>query len=327
MAVCSERLAPEGVALISYNTPPGRSIRQMLRDMLRYHLRDTAAPAARVTEARRFLEFYRQARTLPDEWCTVVESEIQTMLERGDGGLYHDDLASVNDPVYFHEFAAHAASHGLQYVGEAQPHEMIDQNGSLGWTGDDVLAREQYLDFLKARRFRQTLLCRESVYLDRAPASDRMDRFLFSASGRGVEVRAADEAVHRVTSALDDLYPLPAAFEELIPYAGDATALREITFTLVRGGFANLHVYEFPCADSVTERPGASALARIQAEWGSEVSNLCQQTVELDELAHALLPWLDGTRTVAEAAGLAGVNAEEAALSVEWMAAVALLVK
>ena len=31
---------------------------------------------------------------------------------------------------------------------------------------NDILAREQYLDFLMCRRFRRTLLCRREVFLD-----------------------------------------------------------------------------------------------------------------------------------------------------------------
>ena len=40
-------------------------------------------------------------------------------MEHGDDGLFHDDLAPINDPVWFHEFAAHAGRHGLQYLAEA----------------------------------------------------------------------------------------------------------------------------------------------------------------------------------------------------------------
>ena len=43
------------------------------------------------------------------------------MLERDDAGLYHDDLAAVNDPALFHQFAGRAGRDGLQYLGEAEP--------------------------------------------------------------------------------------------------------------------------------------------------------------------------------------------------------------
>ena len=34
--------------------------------------------------------------------------------------LYHDDLSSVNEPVYFHQFAAHALKFGLALRGRSR---------------------------------------------------------------------------------------------------------------------------------------------------------------------------------------------------------------
>ena len=53
----------------------------------------------------------------------------ERLLERSDETLFHDELAEVNEPVYFHEFAAHAARYGLQYLAEADFFEM--QTGVL----------------------------------------------------------------------------------------------------------------------------------------------------------------------------------------------------
>src|SRR5579872_907571 len=39
LALCAERLAPQGIAYISYNAYPGRHMRQMLREMMLYHIR------------------------------------------------------------------------------------------------------------------------------------------------------------------------------------------------------------------------------------------------------------------------------------------------
>jgi SAM-dependent methyltransferase len=118
MAVCRERLAPQGVAFISYNVFPGRYISQMLREMMRYHTRGVADAAARIEQARWFLQFLRDGRQSSPKWQALVEEEIENLLEHGDGSLFHDDLAEINEPVYFHEFAAHAGRHGLQYLGK-----------------------------------------------------------------------------------------------------------------------------------------------------------------------------------------------------------------
>jgi SAM-dependent methyltransferase len=315
--ICRECLAPAGVAFVSYNCYPGGHLRQMLRDMLRYHVRGIPEPRRAMDEARCFLRFYLEARMLGPEWQALADREAKAMLERDDAVLYHDDLAAINQPVWFHQFAAHAARHGLQYLGEAEPYEMFDPRGVLEWLQSGLLEREQHLDFLKARRFRQTLLCRDTVELDRDAGPARMDRFLFSASGREVGIATEDGPARQVAQALRDVFPLPVPFDELLPYAGSAASLREILFSLVVAGFADLHVYDFPCADTVSERPRASAVARYQAERSASVTNLCHLVVELDDAARQVIRLLDGTRTPGEV----GSGAEW----LEWMAQTALL--
>ena len=312
LAVCRERLAPNGVAFVSYSAYPGRYPRRMLREILLLHTRGIEDPAARIAEARRLLA------QLPHE-------EAAALLEQGDDILFHDDLAPVNHPVWFHEFAAHAARHGLQYLGEADPHEMFDprvpQNG-------DALEREQYLDCLKLRRFRQTLLCRAEVALTRQVDARRMDEFLFSESPHGHRIPGGDAAVEAVAQALADTSPLPVEFAELIPYAGSREALREILFSLMTAGCVDIHVYDFPCEESVTARPRASRLARYQAALGGNVTNACHIPVELDAIARRLVMLLDGTRTVADLArdlALPRSAARHLPASLDWLARMALL--
>ena len=121
MGICRECLAPQGVAFVSYNCYPGGHLRQMLRGMLRYHVRGIEEPGRELAEARRFLRFFLEACMLAPEWQALADREARAMLERDDAGLYHDDLAAVNDPAWFHQFAGHAGRYGLQYRGEAEP--------------------------------------------------------------------------------------------------------------------------------------------------------------------------------------------------------------
>jgi SAM-dependent methyltransferase len=313
LRVSWERLAPGGVAFISYNAYPGRHLRQMMREMMLYHTRRAADGPSRIRGAREFLEMMLKGRLLSPAWGELADQEIKALLGHNDPALFHDDLADRNDPVYFREFAEHACRHGLQYLGEADTHEMFDPRDTLAFLGDDTIEREQYLDFLRLRRFRQTLLCHQNVQLDRAVGPERMDGFLFSAPAKvieggqieglhGVRITAVHEAVNRVTAALGEVYPLPVPFEELVPYAGSREALRQILFGLMVGGFAELHVFDFPCADEVSRRPRVSRLARYQAVRSRYVTSACHHTVELDEITRAMLPLADGTRTQREIA-------------------------
>jgi SAM-dependent methyltransferase len=265
LAVCRELLGPQGVAYISYNVFPGRYARHALRHMLLHATHGVADPGKRIAIARRFPE----TEPLPDDV------------------LFHDLLAPVNDPSWFHEFVGHAARRRLQYLGEADPHEMFDLRGRL-----QDIDGEQREDYRKQRSFRQTLLCGAEVKLRRSCNASSMDQFLFSDNPHGHHVSGGEG----VAQALHDSAPLPVPFEELIPYAGGRRALREILFGLLRAGCADIHVHDFPCEESAEERPRASALARYQALTGDVVTNACHVLVRLDRRTRRVVLGLDGTR-------------------------------
>ena len=119
IALIGHHLAPHGVAFVSYNTFPGCHLRRMVWEMLKFHTSELDDPESRLTEARALLHLVAHGNAVPDEYSLPLVAEAQRMEDRVSGLLFHDDLSSVNDPVYFHEFADHAARHGLQYLAEA----------------------------------------------------------------------------------------------------------------------------------------------------------------------------------------------------------------
>ncbi len=345
LRVCRERLAPNGIAFVSYNTLPGRHARRYLRDLMLFHTRDIRDPGQRLRQARWSLQFLANSPRLPDIWRPLLGSDAATLLTLEDGALFHDDFAEFNDSVYFHEFAAHAGRHGLEYLGDADPPEMFDPQGLLESVPGGVTEREQYMDFLKARLFRQTLLCHQGLGLERRPMEDCVDRFLFSSlcqtledgrieGLRRVRITPTHEATRNVAAALGEVYPLPLTFEELIPYAGSEPNLRSVLTGMVMGGFADFHVYPFPCQETLSSHPAASRLARRQALASRHVTNACFRVVELDEVARHLIQLLDGERShrrIAEdLARIPGAPALEEIdrclpASLEWLARAALL--
>jgi Predicted methyltransferase regulatory domain/PKMT, C-terminal winged helix domain len=86
--------------------------------------------------------------------------------------VLHEHLEEFNEPLYFHQFAERAAAKGLQYLGEARVGTMMaqqfgeDAERTLRRISPDLLHMEQYMDFLRNRMFRQTLLCHDDVALD-----------------------------------------------------------------------------------------------------------------------------------------------------------------
>ncbi|MBS1859619.1 MAG: class I SAM-dependent methyltransferase [Acidobacteria bacterium] len=319
MRVCRERLAPQGVACISYNTLPGRYVRTMLREMMLYHTRDVAEPVTKMALARDLMARLRDARMVSGGWQPMVEEEVERALEGEDGWFYHDDLSSTNDAFYIRDFAAHARKHGLQYLGDAEAHTMFDVRNPLDWVKGDTIEREQYLDFLALRRFRFTLLCREDVELERPANPMRMDGFSFCSPAtrsegqieglHSVSITEGAEAVTRVALAMGSVYPMPAAFDELLPFAGDRETLRGVVFTLIASGFASFHVHDFRSMQGVNERPRANRLARWEAQRLGMVTYSNHMPFKTDPIVRTLIGLLDGTRDLdALVAGLANVE-------------------
>jgi hypothetical protein len=192
--------------------------------------------------------------------------------------------------------------------------------------------REQYLDFVKNRGFRQTLLCHANIPLDRRLAPERIRALWVASSARAVgdqpDIRGPAEVEFRgpkgaalvcdsplVKAALVDLgnlWPASLPFPELIrtaravldmpetrePWGLDEETLAAALLQSYGAGLVELHMAEPAFGNRAGERPMASALARLQVKRGADlVSSLAHKNVRLeDRLSQHLLMLLDGTR-------------------------------
>ena len=143
---------------------------------------------------------------MQDQYTALMKAELERFTARDAGFLFHDDLAEVNEPVYFHEFIAHAGRHRLQFLCEAELVAMayggLTPAAKRVLDALDPLAREQYLDFAKCRRFRQTLLCHEGVAIERQLGPEKIPAFRLSgapprAGRRPVRARRRCRAMKR----------------------------------------------------------------------------------------------------------------------------------
>jgi methyltransferase-like protein/2-polyprenyl-3-methyl-5-hydroxy-6-metoxy-1,4-benzoquinol methylase len=329
LRICREQLAPAGVAFVSYNAFPGGHVRKMLRDMMLFHVRNIADPKERLSQSMALVRFMSRARENSDVYARFLQEEFEQMVERSAGHLYHDELSSVYEPVYFHEFIRHAGRHGLQYLGEADFMEMQDHlftaetRAALEGLADNRIGWEQYLDFLKCRRFRQTLLCHGEVSLELKPQAQIVRRFYLSSVAKPETPGAdlADRSVvkfvaKRIASVetnlpaakaalglLGEIWPDVLHFDEVLRRTGmdasdeEQAALCDVLFQTYRTGLLELHAYKPTYASTPTERPIASALARRQVRHGATVTNAWHQTVEIeDEIGKHLIGLLDGSR-------------------------------
>jgi methyltransferase-like protein/2-polyprenyl-3-methyl-5-hydroxy-6-metoxy-1,4-benzoquinol methylase len=191
LRICREQLNPQGVAFISYNTYPGWHLRGTVREMIQHHTRDCKAPADRIRAARELLALLaRGARQSNANW--VLLPELVLLGKLPDTYLMHEHLEEFNEPLYFHQFARRAAARGLQYLGEAHFSAMVPGNfspeleGALRGISRDLIDLEQYMDFLRNRPFRQTLLCHEEINLQRALSPKLLADFFVASPARPV---------------------------------------------------------------------------------------------------------------------------------------------
>lgn len=329
LALCATGLRSRGVAYVSYNVLPGGHVREALREMMLFHVREATEPEERVAQARALLELLRAGWSDADAFGSLMSQWAGQVGERSDETLYHDDLAEVNEACYFYDFISHAARHGLQFLAEADFFEMQvgvmpePVSEALAELDDDVLTREQYLDFLKGRMFRQTLLCSAEMRLNRSPQPALLTRFSVASPARpatpdpdlspghpvefagpkGASLRTDHPLVKAAFVRIGESWPraLPVAELEAAgaghPYAEDVRALCDALLRSYAGNLLQLHLYPPTFALEAGERPTASPLARLEARSGPVVTNLRHASVRLeDDLGRHLITLLDGTR-------------------------------
>lgn len=339
LALCNRALAPDGIAYISYNALPGCHLRRMVWEMMQFHVREIVEPSERVRKAREFLEWLGNDTMQRGAYGPAIRHEAMRLLnETLPAVMYHDDLSSINEPFSITGFVGHARRHGLEFLAEADYHEFNPallgaeaQARFEAMCGTDRVVNDQYLDFLKGRRFRQTLLCRAAV----APSASAIQSaavpdldvsghiraepgtggdptkpgLLRFASSDGASISTNHPVVQAALRHVGDSFPRPIRVERLLalarqdagsvdPVEDDADALAVTLARAFELGLVALQLDAPRFAAAAGDYPVASPLARAQAAAGLEiVANLRPSMVRLDSKpALELLQLLDGSR-------------------------------
>ncbi|HET6882322.1 MAG TPA: class I SAM-dependent methyltransferase [Pirellulales bacterium] len=332
--ICRKNLSANGVAYVSYNTYPGWHARGAIREMLCYHTDRFSEPSERITEARKLLNFLAQSVQQGDGgYATLLCRELAVLAQTPDSYLLHEHLEEYNEPLYFHQFAERAAAKGLQYLAEAHVGAMIasrfgaEAEQTLRQISPGLLHMEQYMDFLRNRMFRQTLLCHDALALDHVLRHDAVKHFYVAAAvkpvsanpnfafgqqeefrGRaGATLVTHDPLLKATMGILSKFWPLPVCFTELLAAArtqlGDrapdaAEAADSLAVRLLNchtSGLVEFTLTRPAFRIDVTEFPVASPYARLRARDGGNVINLRLETVPMGTPSRLVLEHLDGT--------------------------------
>jgi SAM-dependent methyltransferase len=323
LPLIARHLAPNGVAFVSYNTYPGCHVRQAAWEMLKYHVRDIPDVKQKLPAVRGLIELLCDPARPQHPNDEALRAELVNMARLSDSALCHDDLSEPNIPVYFHEFQADATRSGLTFLAEAELHVMMASSATprvrqaLGQM--DRLTREQYVDFVVFRRYRQSLLCHAqalSQFVMRPPRAAAMHAYAAPALRRAsaadvasvaqhVDVRAVKEAVLARWPACVSVAELARAHAARAAVGGAqgnaGKPLETLIVELWVSGLIGLRLDPPAVAVAVSERPVAFGPARWIGREFNHVPNLYHEGIELqDATGRALLQLLDGRHTRAE---------------------------
>jgi hypothetical protein len=328
LTVCRGRLAPEGLAYVSYNVAQGWTDLLTLRTALQAADALDAAPAVRASAARARLA---QIALRPDMQTPLLQREIAYLQGASLAYLFHEYLAPINQPQRFPGFVQMAARHGLRYAGEAGPRRArVHLESAWGLAAPARHSRwleaEAGLDEELQSRFRRSLLIRDDADLwPQPPDAAALAGLAFRAQASCAEEIDFFAATSQTfVSATGEHYPVTHPFAKaalviLSQHAPAALTLAELqsaAAALVRAygdpgaeaaaGWAEalLDLLALQVVDPVTgpvavagwpHRPRLTRLAQAQLEthdW--PLTDASHRAVEIDPWSRALLARLDG---------------------------------
>ena len=286
-----------------------------------FHFRHVAGHAAR--HGLQYLCEARPADVHPGRYPAAIRAawrrtggdRIAAALRRGDGNriaaVPPSMLTTSGDPALRRSSDDHIAA-ALRRTG-----------------GDDRIARQQCFDFLVCQMYRCSLFCREGIALAPHADPERMSDLRAASAARpepapadltdglpatfrapdGAAACIDDSAAKAALELLAGRWPASVELEALLRDArrragrtGRPTPLERREFAAFlasshASGLVDLHTWEPPITTAVSDRPVASALARVEIGHGSRVTSLRHRPVDFDDpVAAAVLARLDGDR-------------------------------
>ena len=337
MALAAHALAPHGIAYVSYNALPGGYFRMVIRDLLLHELDGITDIAERMATARHVLE--ELAKSDPRRGVTIdaLRSMAESLLEKNEVVLFHDELGEIYAPQSLTDVAATAARAGLRYLTDtdyAKIYEAFLQDGDEGGadpgeTDRILLRRAQSRNYRNTAFFHCSLFVRDDAPVKRALDLAGFDALLVSTTLRyDAEKDEFTDGDERTVKFSDDA--MTAAFHRIVAAQPGRIPLSEIIelddwrdafLKMLAASLIDLHSGPAPFVATVGDRPETSRFARFAIGEGSaKLPRLdhADVKVERDDL-RALLVAANGERTIAEIAravdGVFPADEVEAALN------------
>jgi methyltransferase-like protein len=335
LRISKENLSSRGIAYVSYNCLPGWKMRGALRDMMLLHTGNLKDPMEKVGQSKALLQFLASACNQDSAYGKFLAGELELLLNTDDSYIAHEFLENENDAFYFADFHRQALGAGLNYLGDAEPASMMmadiseEAQKTFAQLKGNQVAIEQYLDFLRNRTFRCSLLCHAGVEFNRNIQPSRVRSLtavsmidlrqalegsqpaVFAMQG-GAEISVTDPATAMVLEALalNGSIPVDVLTESLLeplkatcPEKEDEAICELIYTILLRAYFtktADFYLSELSLTEPTPGNPYSLPLARWQAANNQKVSNFYLGMTATDAIMATLIQLCDGTRSPEE---------------------------
>ncbi len=313
--LCKRALAPQGVFFLSYNTLPGWRQRGVVRDIFQIGsmMSQGDDDHSRYTAGMSLLKKLSQEPHL----SSYVREAAQRLEHSEPSYVTQEFLGEHNTPLLFVDFMQAAQDAGLQFVSEARIVMMSSEdlstetNELLNSLGEDVWMREQILDLVRNRTFRETLLCHDTIALNRGLSTKAFKDLIFVAnfvpveSGSGGdeegvlfreraterEIRAPRGECERALGALARFGVAGATMSTLLESILSEENITEheimrAMVTLWKTGFVD--ALQMSLCGELPEA-SVSSLARFQAVAAEKVTSFLHESLALSDLERRAL--------------------------------------
>jgi len=335
--ICNDYLTDNGIAIVSYNALPGWNAVRSLREMMLYHTKRFNTPVEKLAQASHLLSFLSD--NVPQNnvaYKSMIENEMKLLNSANATYLYHDHLESENAQFYLTDFVNSARACGLEYVGDTNVNSMYIGNMPKDAMEklkviNDIVAQEQYMDFINNRRFRSTVLCKRGNKIDRNLSKEQIMDYYINfyqiptvtkdvASGKtsfkigGIGLETTDTILSSLLVELAESKQLSVSAKDLLKIVQKKLGLKdkkdvehvllENGLNLALRGILSLSSYSPNYVTDISEKPEAYKLARYEAKLNNytrkKLTNMFSASINTDIVTNILISEMDGTKTISE---------------------------
>ena len=320
LAVCARALAAGGLLYLSFNALPGWGMLSGMREFLLAELAPFPTTQEKLAHLTRVLAALEQAIAGEETAHGIYMREVLAGLRRKSPEMVlHDELEVVSDPRPFSVVAAHAARHGLAYIGESHyasqhfGHLRPEMQAPLIALGLDAVRAQQFMDVILPRTHRTSLFCRAAEAPPNlvdprvvtacamalrepqsGPCADLAAGVVFTVRGlHGIELPFPQSRMKALLSVVIKAAPVPVPFLEAraaadarLAVVGLAIDVDDDALTLAVYRLFSLDLLDLMLAGDgawlrPAEPPAPSALMLYQAAQGLPLANRRHEQIEL----------------------------------------------